>query len=107
VFSMSKIGIIGERDRVLCFLAAGFAVYTVEKADLSAAERTLKKAAAECAVLFITADLAEALKEPIAKYNSVPTPAIIPLPEKNGGYGTALLKHAVERAVGADIVFRD
>ncbi len=104
---MSKIGIIGPRDRVLCFLAAGFSVYPVEKESFGEAEKTLKAAASECAVLFVTPDWAQLLEEQIAKYNNVPTPAIVPLPEKDGGYGTAILKRAVEKAVGADIIFRD
>lgn len=104
---MSEIGIIGERDRVLCFMAAGFTVYEASPDEPEAAEKTLREAAAKSAILYITATLAAALCDSIAKYDNAPTPAIIPLPEAGGGLGTAAMKRAVERAVGADIVFRD
>ncbi|MCQ2423511.1 MAG: V-type ATP synthase subunit F [Clostridia bacterium] len=104
---MSEIGIIGERDRVLCFMAAGFTVYEASPDDTEKAEKTLREAAERSAILFITATLAEALHDSVARYDHAATPAIIPLPESGGGLGTAAMKRAVERAVGADIVFRD
>ena len=103
---MYKIGIIGDRESVLCFSALGFAVFEVE--DAKSAETVLKKAAdsKEFAVLFITEDLARSMDETIGRYKDLPLPAITVIPGRGGstGYGLAGIKKAVERAVGADIL---
>ena len=101
---MYKIGVIGPGDRVMCFMAAGFSVYSAENAEEAVA--MLKKAKNEnCAVIYIVPDLADMIAEEIAKYADATVPAVIPLPEAGGGFGITQLKSAVERAVGADIIF--
>lgn len=102
---MSKIGVIGPRGEVMTFLAAGFAVYEAE--DVSEAADTLRKAADECAILYLSPVYADALSAEIATYDGLVTPAILPLPEKDGGVGMRNLKKYVERAVGADILFKE
>lgn len=101
---MYKIGVVGQRDRVMCFMAAGFSVYSAED-ELDAAK--MLKAAKDdgCAVIFIVPDLAEKIADDIKKYSEQTVPAVIPLPEAGGGYGITQMKNAVERAVGADIIF--
>ncbi len=103
---MYKIGIIGDRESVLCFSALGFAVFEVE--DAKSAATVLKNAAEskDFAVLFITEDLARELDEIIDRYKDAPLPAITVIPGRQGGtgYGLANIKRAVERAVGADIL---
>ena len=106
---MYKIGIIGERDSVLGFMALGFSVH--EAADTGEAERllhTLVKSG-EYAVIFIVENYAVKLEEDIAKYKDLPLPAITVIPGVTGGngYGMANIKTAVERAVGADILFKN
>ena len=101
---MYKIGVIGERDRVMCFMAAGFSVYEADSAE-TAAEKLKAATNDGCAVIFITPDLAELIAGDIKKLSSQTLPAVIPLPEEGGGYGITQLKGAVERAVGADIIF--
>ena len=63
----------------------------------------------EYAVIFITEDLALVTEEERAKYKDMPLPAITVSPSSKGsrGYGMANIKSAVERAVGADILFKD
>lgn len=104
--AMYKIGIIGERESVSLFAALGYAVFEVT--DAEGARQALLTAAQtdEFAVLFIEESLAAAIPEAIARYRSVPTPAVVVLPGKNGslGMGAAALKNAMERAVGADIL---
>ena len=100
-----KIGVIGRRGDVLTFQAAGFATYQAE--SVAAAAEMLKKAAAECAIVFLTPEYAGALPEEMAKYDTLLTPAVIALPEKGGGVGMAMLRRAAEKAIGADILFRD
>ena len=106
---MYKIGIIGERDSVLGFMALGFSVH--EAADLQTAEETLHSLvkSGEYAVIFIVENYASALEESIAKYKDLPLPAITVIPGVMGsqGYGMASIKTAVERAVGADILFKE
>ena len=61
---MSKIGVIGPRGEVMTFLAAGFAVYEAE--DVSEAADALRKAADECAILYLSPVYADALSAEIA-----------------------------------------
>ena len=106
---MYKIGIIGERDSVLGFMALGFSVHEAENAET--AEEVLRSLvkSGEYAVIFLVEHYAEALSEEIAKYKDLPLPAITVIPGSAGsrGYGMAAIKNAVERAVGADILFKD
>ena len=83
---MYKIGIIGRRDAVQGFMALGFAVREADS----------------------TADAARELHA-MAKYRDLPIPAIVSIPGQEGsmGYGMNNLRRAVERAVGADILFKD
>lgn len=105
---MYKIGIIGERDSVLGYMAIGFAVH--EAADAAAAGRILRRLAEDdsYAIIFIVENYAAELEAEIAAYRDRPLPAIVTLPGRVGstGYGMAALKTAVERAVGADILFK-
>ena len=106
---MYKIGIIGDRDSVLGFMAVGFSVHEAENAQI--AEDLLHKLVkgGEYAVIFIIEDYAIPLENEIAKYKDMPLPAITVIPSKSGGsgYGLASIKSAVERAVGADILFKN
>lgn len=100
---MYKIGVVGRREKVACFMAAGFAVYEATGEDASAALKAAKND--RCAIIYIEPDLVEAVLDDIEKLSNQVIPAVIPLPEAGGGYGMAQLKSAVERAVGADIIF--
>ncbi|MBO5204140.1 MAG: V-type ATP synthase subunit F [Clostridia bacterium] len=106
---MYKIGIIGERDSVLGFMALGFSVHEAENA--SVAERLLHTLAksGEYAIIYIVENYAVELENEIAKYKDVPLPAITVIPGMSGtnGYGMANIKSAAQRAVGADILFKD
>ncbi len=106
---MSKIAMIGDRDSVLGFLALGFSVHEAE--DPATAESLLHTLVRteEYAVIFITEHLAMQMEESISQYKDRPLPAIVSIPGKEGsvGFGLNNIRHAVERAVGADILFRD
>ncbi len=102
---MKKIGIIGDKDSVLCFKAAGFVTFITE--EEKEAEAIIKKASNDgFAVLFITEKMMSLIPETVEKYKEDPSLAIIPLPGKNGstGLGMAAIKSSVEKAVGADIL---
>lgn len=105
---MSKIGILGGRDSVLGFLSIGFVALPVK--DEHEARRALHKLAAQdCAVIFVTEEYAAPLAEDIAKYKDASTPAVVVIPGAGGsrGIGMAALKSASERAIGANILFKD
>lgn len=106
---MYKIGIIGDRDSVLGFMALGFAVHEVTSSDEAADKLHELVRADEYAVIFITEDLALNIEDDIARYKELPLPAITVIPGASGstGYGMANIKSAVERAVGADILFKN
>ena len=106
---MYKIGVIGDKDSVLGFVALGYSVH--EANDLEAAGRLLSTLvkSGEYAVIFLTEELAVGLEEQLAQYKDMPLPAVVSIPGQGGstGYGMSNLRSAVERAVGADILFRE
>lgn len=103
---MYKIGVIGPRQRIACFMAAGFHIYEADSAEEASA--ALKKAKNEsCAVIYIVPSLAAEIEEDIQKLSREALPAVSVLPEAGGGMGIKQLSRAVERAVGADIVFKE
>lgn len=106
---MRKIGIIGERDSVLGFMALGFAVHeAASAAEAATILHTLVKKD-EYAVIYVVENYAVSMEEDIAKYKDLPLPAITVIPGMQGttGYGIANIRSAVERAVGADILFKE
>lgn len=103
---MYKIGIIGDRDAVLGFMALGFSVHEVS--DVNEAAKTLHTLvrSGEYGVIFLTEDYAMQLTEETDQYKDIPLPAVISIPGQNGstGFGMNNIRSAVERAVGVDIL---
>jgi len=102
---MYKIGIVGDKDSVLGFMAVGFDVYPVS--DYQEAAKKIDKMAGEgYGVIFITEQIAEGLRETLDKYKDSLVPAIIPIPGTQGSLGLGLknIRKSIERAVGADIL---
>lgn len=106
--AMYKIGVIGDRDSVLGFMAVGFSVRTAEN-DVQASDALRELAGDGCAAVFITEELAQKIPSDIAKYKDKTLPAIVMIPSKDGslGLGMSNIKKSVERAVGADILFKE
>ena len=106
---MYKIGMIGERDSVLGFMALGFSVHEAENVRAATAILHDLVHSEEYAVILITEDYAMQMEETLALYKDRPLPAIVSIPGREGsvGYGMNNIRQAVERAVGADILFRD
>lgn len=104
---MYKIGIIGERESVLGFMALGFSVTCAEGAEEARAALREKAKSGEFAVIFITEALMKEIEDETEKYKDMPLPAIVSLPGKDGsiGYGMENIRSAALRAVGADILF--
>ncbi|MBQ8851645.1 MAG: V-type ATP synthase subunit F [Oscillibacter sp.] len=102
---MYKIAVVGDQDSVLGFKALGLDTHPVESVD--EAKRVVHTLAKEnCAIIYLTEQLAAQMKDVLARYKDSLTPAIILIPGKEGslGIGMANVKTAVERAVGADIL---
>ena len=106
---MYKIGIVGDRDSVLGFMALGFSVHEADSPSAAADKLDELVRSGEYAVIFLVENYAALIEEETSKYKNLPLPAITVIPGRAGstGYGMANIKSAVERAVGADILFKD
>lgn len=106
---MYKIGMIGDRDSVLGFSALGLKIHEANTREQAATLLQELVKSGEYAVLFLTDTLAAVLEDELAAYKDLPLPAITVIPGKDGasGYGTAMLRRAATRAIGADILFKD
>ena len=106
---MYKIGIIGARDSVLGFMALGFSVHEAASAEEAAKTLHALVKSGEYAVIFLTEDYAAQLEEETNRYKDAPLPAVVSIPGQGGstGYGMNNIRSAVERAVGADILFKE
>ncbi len=105
---MYKIGVIGDKDSVMGFLALGLTVF--ETSDATQTAQIIRRAAAQgYAALYITEQAAADVMDVIDEYKDSELPAIILIPGLQGslGIGMAGVKKSVERAVGADILFND
>ena len=102
-----RVGIVGDRESVLGFMALGYTV--CEVSDAESARKALRALADDdrFGIIFVTEALAPELTEEMDRYKDSPLPAIITIPAAGGvgsGYGMQALHRAVERAVGADIL---
>lgn len=105
---MYKIGVIGDKDSVLGFKAIGLSVFPVTQP--SEAEKILKELIeGQYAVIYITEQIAKDIVSTIDLYKERKLPAIIPIPGNQGSLGIGMqgVKKSVERAVGADILFKE
>lgn len=102
-----KMAIVGDGDSITVFKAAGVATFPAE--NEAKAKEILRKIAKDYAVIFITEELAKPLSEFLKRFDEQPYPVVLSIPSKNGstGYGAQLLKNAMERALGVDILFNN
>ncbi|MDD2777614.1 MAG: V-type ATP synthase subunit F [Methanocellales archaeon] len=99
---MYKIGIIGDKDEILCFKALGVVTYGAK--DVEEASSMLSKACDEnFGIIFISEGFAKNLDEQIS---GIEMPIIIEIPDKKGitGFGIEKLRRTVEKAVGTNIL---
>ena len=105
---MSKVGIIGDKDSIMGFLALGidiFPAYTpeeIKKTIHSLAEK-------EYAIIYITEQASLHAGESLAKYKDFELPAIIVIPGIGGSMGLGMneVRESAKRAIGADILFSE
>ena len=105
---MSKVGIIGDKDSIMGFLALGidiFPAYTpeeIKKTIHSLAEK-------EYAIIYITEQASLQAGESLAQYKDFELPAIIVIPGIGGSMGLGMneVRESAKRAIGADILFSE
>lgn len=105
---MNKICIIGDIDNILGFKS--FGIETFEAGSGEEASNLLSRLAREgYAVIYIIEDIAAKIPAEIAKYNDAYIPVVVPIPGNTGSLGVGLgnMKKWVEKAIGADILFRE
>ncbi|MBQ3221852.1 MAG: V-type ATP synthase subunit F [Clostridia bacterium] len=100
-----KTAIVGNGDSIMVFKAAGVATFPAE--DEKKARELLRKLAKEYQIIFITEDLARPLTDFLKRFDEEPYPVVVSIPSGAGseGYGMEVLKNAMERALGVDILF--
>ena len=102
-----RIAVIGDRESVMGFRALGLDVFPAEEDNVKAVFRGVVRAEDPAyAILYITEELTIPLRAEIDALKDELTPAIIPIPSKNGtlNLGMTALNNAVERAVGSNIL---
>lgn len=105
---MYKVGVIGDKDSVMGFVALGLDAF--EAGDAAQTAELLRRLARQqYAVIYITEQAAQPVLDVIDEYKDAELPAIILIPGIQGslGIGMAGVKKSVERAVGADILFQE
>jgi len=102
------MGVIGDQDSILGFKAIGMSVFPARNAA-EAGEILEQLAREDYAVVYITEQIAKDMVEIIDRYKDSLMPAIILIPSNQGSLGIGMrnVKKSVERAIGADILFRD
>ena len=100
-----QIAVIGDWESVMGFRALGLDTYPVTSPE-EARDQIRELAKTDCAVIYITEQLAKDLTDVINHYKDDIRPAIILIPGREGslGIGRDNIQRAIERAVGADIL---
>ncbi len=105
---MSKVGIIGDKDTVMGFLALGIDIFPAYSAE--EIKKTIHKLAEkEYAIIYITEEASLKAKESLVKYKDMELPAIIVIPGIGGSMGLGMneVRESAKRAIGADILFSE
>lgn len=100
-----QIAAVGDWESVMGFRALGLDTYPVTSVD-EAREKVRELAKTNCAVIYLTEQLAKDMDDVLARYKDELRPAIILIPGREGslGIGKNNIQRAIERAVGADIL---
>lgn len=101
-----KTAIVGNGDGIMVFKAAGVATFPAE--NEKKAREILRKIAKDYQIIFLTEDLAKPLTEFLKRFDETPYPVVVSIPSgESQGYGMEVLKNAMDRALGVDILFHD
>ena len=100
-----QIAVVGDWESVMGFRALGLDTYPVSGPE--EARRTIHDLAkADCAVIYLTDQLAKDLGDVLQRYKDELRPAIILIPGREGSLGIGMnnIQQSIQRAVGADIL---
>lgn len=99
-----RIAVVGDWNSIMGFRALGLETYpTADVEEAKEYVRTLAKE--ECAVIYLTEQLAKDMMPTIQRYKDALRPAIILIPGQEGslGIGQSSMESAVKRAIGTEI----
>ena len=101
---MYKAAVVGDRESIFGFAALGLTVAPVTEETAGAKVDYLANKG--YAVIYVTENMAEAVRPQIEHYRSISIPAIILIPgvKGNTGEGVSDVHRSVEKAVGSDIL---
>ncbi len=105
---MSKVGVIGDKDSVMGFLALGIDTFTAYEPE--EIKKTIHRLIEEdYAIIYITEQASLLAKDYIARFKDEPLPAIIVIPGIGGSMGLGMneIRESSKRAIGVDILFND
>ena len=105
---MSKVGVIGDKDSVMGFLALGIDTFTAYEPE--EIKKTIHRLIEEdYAIIYITEQASLLAKDYIARFKDEPLPAIIVIPGIGAslGLGVNEIRESSKRAIGVDILFND
>ena len=104
---LGKTAIVGNGDGIMVFKASGVSTFPAE--NEKKAREIIRKIAKEYQIIFITEDLAKNLGAFLKRFDEEPYPVLVSIPSGTGseGLGMEVLKSAMERALGVDILFKD
>ncbi|SFP09245.1 V/A-type H+-transporting ATPase subunit F [Oscillibacter sp. PC13] len=102
---MYQIAVVGDWESVMGFRALGLDTYPVTSVE-EARKTVHELAKTNCAVIYLTEQLAKDMEDVLSRYKDELRPAIILIPGREGslGIGKDHIQKAIERAVGADIL---
>jgi V/A-type H+-transporting ATPase subunit F len=105
---MYKVGVIGDQDSVLGFMALGIDIFPAYGSE-EIRETINTLAAQDYAIIYITEEASLLAKDTIKKYKDRSLPAIIVISGSQGsqGLGMAEIRESAKRAIGADILFNE
>lgn len=104
---MPKVAVLGQRDAVLGFKASGAVTFPAD--SLEEAKGQLRKILeGDYAILLVTEDAAKKLEKELRPVYEQLKPVVTILPDARNPKGMAMdiLRRRVERAVGANILFK-
>jgi len=102
-----RIGVVGDRDSILCYKAFGMDIFPAAEAEPEESRKLVDRLARESyGVVFITEQIADTISETIDRYNKTMLPAVILIPGIKGSLGIGLkrIRDNVEKAVGINIL---
>ncbi|MGD2246848.1 MAG: V-type ATP synthase subunit F [Candidatus Methanofastidiosia archaeon] len=101
------MAIIADRETGLAFGSMGLKALHAETVEET--RNVLREASKKYKIIFVTENLAQGVTDVITEYATQTLPIIIEVPSFEGtvGLGKQKMKRITERAVGADILFKE